>query len=713
MAAVLSGSLSKTAFDTQHISRVKGVRVGSLYVTGFCDTDGALPRPMRAGMGPLWAPQGGGPGQTRGYGAKATKPWPIGWRAGAEPTISEAETASVGQAYLADLQRLARNGSELGPVRDAMLAAGRRLPDAIETVLQRNAADGDAQAPVDVEALEAFIGDLDLAGGTLLESVVRRAAHAALTEAGHSAGNRDLFCLLYRQFFAQAVSQLITAVIAEKIKLSVPALHALDLAGTIADWIAKKMFSLLPNPCDVPVDDGGSLKELAGALLHETVDRALGLSAPAPALGGARRHGDEVNRFRFAAGMSDQARTRAPWLSAAWQRLSTQETIADPTEPPEPWARDLLMLANAAYVADSLAHYQDSAHWHREIQINVPLSEPGVWRGRALELLETILGYLSGDLWRITVRDGSAFHPTTQQELGERWRATEVALFSGGLDSTAGGAQIAGRPGGPALFVSYHHQATDDLQARILEQLKKQVGKRDLYRVGVESGLERGTGGSDHSQHRTRGLRFIGTGIYLAAAHGAGELAVSENGQLALNPPLTPTKAGAWSTRSVHPTVLRLINELIGLVGGTMHAVNPLMDLTKGEVCTLALECGLTEADLLLTNSCSKPASNLDGATHCGACFACLVRRSGLLAAGVPDTTAYRHTFRDEPINHVLDENLNALSMWLGSDFTRADLAVDLPLPVGVADRILPVIERGREELAELIGQANSERALP
>lgn len=212
-----------------------------------------------------------------------------GWvaRSGDEPTISEAETESIGQAYLADLQHLARNGSELGPVRDAMLVAGRRLPEAIETVLQRDAPGGGAQARVDVEALETFISDLNLSGATLLDSVVRRAARAALAEAGHSAGDTDLFCLLYRQFFAQAVSQLITAVTAEKIKLAVPALHAVDPAGTIADWVAKRVFSLLPNPCDVPVDDGGSLKELTGALLHETVDRALGLSAPALASGGA------------------------------------------------------------------------------------------------------------------------------------------------------------------------------------------------------------------------------------------------------------------------------------------------------------------------------------------------------------------------------------------------------------------------------------------
>lgn len=425
----------------------------------------------------------------------------------------------------------------------------------------------------------------------------------------------------------------------------------------------------------------------------------------------ARRSGDGVNRLRFPTGVSDQVRTLPPWVAAQWQQLGAYEALADPAEPPDAWARDLLMMVNAAFVADRMARYPDTADLQREIQMDVPLAAPHIWRERPLELLETILGYLSGDVWRVTVREGSVFHPTTQQQFHARWRAREVALFSGGVDSTAGAAQIATRPGSPALFVSYHHQATDGLQAHLLERIEKQVAKRPLYRCKVESRLRSATGSSDDSQHRTRGLRFIGTGVYLAAAHGVGRLVVPENGQLALNPPLTPTRGGAWSTRSVHPTVVRLINELIASVGGAVNVVNPLMDFTKGEVCRLALECGLTEADLLLTNSCSRPASNLEGATHCGACFACLVRRSGFVAAGISDSTAYRHNFGDNPINGALDENLRAISTWLSSDFNRTDLAVDLPLPPGVAERILPVIERGRLEFAMLTEQANAERA--
>jgi hypothetical protein len=125
-----------------------------------------------------------------------------------------------------------------------------------------------------------FIDDLGIGGGTLLDSVVRRAARETLAAAGDAAGSRDLFCFLYRQFFAQGVAQFITTVIAEKIKLAVPALHVVDPAGQIAGWIVKRVFSLLPNPCDAAVDDGGSLKQLADSLLHETVDRARGMAMP-------------------------------------------------------------------------------------------------------------------------------------------------------------------------------------------------------------------------------------------------------------------------------------------------------------------------------------------------------------------------------------------------------------------------------------------------
>ena len=211
--------------------------------------------------------------------------------AGNAPILSKSGTEAIGNAYLGCLQRAARAGKELEPIRDAMITYGARLPAAIERALAVSVRAGGtdsngAHAVTDVAVIEGFLDDLGAGGGTLLDAVVRRAASETLTAAGGAAAGDGVFCLLYRMFFAQVVSQFITTVIAEKVKLAVPVLRAVDPAGEVAAWVAKRVFSLLPNPCDVPVDNGGSLTQLADSLVHETVDRALGDSTAATS-GGA------------------------------------------------------------------------------------------------------------------------------------------------------------------------------------------------------------------------------------------------------------------------------------------------------------------------------------------------------------------------------------------------------------------------------------------
>jgi hypothetical protein len=419
----------------------------------------------------------------------------------------------------------------------------------------------------------------------------------------------------------------------------------------------------------------------------------------------------DTNRFRFSAGQIGAAQTTPPWTPLTWQDVRIPRralvSLAAPAEPPEKWARDLLVLVSVAYLADRRAVYVDPACWQREIHIDVPVSDTTLWRGRALSTLEELLGCLSGDRWHIYVHDGIALTPSTQQPLDGGWRAEQVALFSGGIDSTAAAAHLAAQPGGTLLLVSYYTGKIKPVQDAVLTALKRHH-TRDVQPAWLNSALGSRERTSkrmpEDSEHRTRGLRFIGTGVYLAAAHDLDTLMVPENGQLALNPPLSPSRAGAWSTRSVHPWVLHLINRLINEVGGQVQVVNPLADKTKGQVSRLALDSGLTKDELLLTNSCSRPTTYMgDNVMHCGECFACLVRQSGLLAAGVADTTPYQHALTDEPLSATLEDNTRALSLWLAKGFSRLDLAVDLPLPNGAADQFLPVIAQGRAELASML----------
>jgi 7-cyano-7-deazaguanine synthase len=68
---------------------------------------------------------------------------------------------------------------------------------------------------------------------------------------------------------------------------------------------------------------------------------------------------------------------------------------------------------------------------------------------------------------------------------------------------------------------------------------------------------------------------------------------------------------------------------------GTFRVHAPLIQLTKAEIIRLGASLGV---DYGLTHSCYDPAS--DGAA-CGRCDACVLRRAGFEAAGVPDPTRY------------------------------------------------------------------------
>jgi 7-cyano-7-deazaguanine synthase len=71
-------------------------------------------------------------------------------------------------------------------------------------------------------------------------------------------------------------------------------------------------------------------------------------------------------------------------------------------------------------------------------------------------------------------------------------------------------------------------------------------------------------------------------------------------------------------------------------VGGTEYRLHtPLMTLDKAGIIRLGVSLGV---DYGLTHSCYDPAP--DG-TACGGCDACLLRRKGFLAAGLPDPTRY------------------------------------------------------------------------
>lgn len=96
-------------------------------------------------------------------------------------------------------------------------------------------------------------------------------------------------------------------------------------------------------------------------------------------------------------------------------------------------------------------------------------------------------------------------------------------------------------------------------------------------------------------QMRTRSFNFIAFGALIATALSKNhfsnkiiKLYIPENGLISINPPLTPRRIGALSTRTTHPYFLQKLNILFKNIGLPVEIENPYQYKTKGE---MMLEC--------------------------------------------------------------------------------------------------------------------------
>lgn len=422
-------------------------------------------------------------------------------------------------------------------------------------------------------------------------------------------------------------------------------------------------------------------------------------------------------RFHYAAtleGITD-ARGRMPISRANLHARNWRlRTLTSPAAPPGPWAQDLWDVVVAAHIADRLApRDQAEDRWTRLIDIDLPVSDPDRWTDQAREILTNLLEVSTGDRWTLNFRRYRHVEPFANPRLDENDEtatAAEIALFSGGLDSTAYAAELA-RAGTDALLVTFTRPRLRPIQDAVLTavaQLADTGRMRQIEPIPMDPRTRRNAGVGEQRlepSSRSRGLLFATTAVYIAAAYHAETVAVPENGQLAVNPPLSPARWSSCSTRSAHPWVLHQLNALVAELGGAVKVVNPLLTQTKGDVCRRAAAAGLSTQVLFSTISCGKPPFFRDAANaeHCGLCVACLMRRSGLLQALGHDDTAYQ-----EPIPAAASEiraaDIAALARWSRSPFGLLDLLADLPLPSACDVAVLTdTLTRGRDEINHLL----------
>lgn len=388
------------------------------------------------------------------------------------------------------------------------------------------------------------------------------------------------------------------------------------------------------------------------------------------------------------------------------------------TGPVPGWADDLLRVARSVFLADRLVR-RDAAPdgWTRHFTLSLPVCEPDRWQEAAAPVLGPLLWQLTHDAWTFEFRQQPQ-RPTQVLFPGDDdRRAREVALFSGGLDSLSWAAQRAGdEKRGPLLLVTFADMKAQKRVQQPACAAVRALSRRLVRQITVPGQTPQAHGSSLERTVRSRALLSAALAVRAAAAEDVPVLHIPENGQLALSPPPSPgpgpDPSPALPTSTVHPWPLYHLNALIRAVAGTVRVKNPLLYDTNGQTCAATLAAGLGREDLERTLSCAAtpPHRAGTGVVHCGLCYPCLVRRSGLLHANGADATPYGTAPWLLPADHARAGPWRALEQWLdGPELTAEDLVAYVPLPPGThAEPLLDVVGKGREELRRLVRERDT-----
>jgi 7-cyano-7-deazaguanine synthase in queuosine biosynthesis len=328
--------------------------------------------------------------------------------------------------------------------------------------------------------------------------------------------------------------------------------------------------------------------------------------------------------------------------------LDVQSTAFGFRKLPSKIAADFLLVGGVIYALDKLVTRSAASDgWTRNLPVEIPVSDPGIWSTVA-EDLNACISFLTGDHWRFT------FSQNRRQLFGgsslgaTAWGAAKpeaISLFSGGMDSLCGIIDWLEDHPGKGLLLAAHHDG--QMHGPFSDQKNMLPMIRQAYPNRIQATLVR-VGNSDTSPEitlRSRSIVFIAVAVAVASGHGfEGTLLLPENGTIALNIPLSPSRRGSCSTRTAHPFYVAGLQEILSKLGLALTIHNPLMGKTKGEVAASCLNQSLFKATVFASVSCAKRGHVVTwinrNANGCGMCMPCVYRRAALHKAGL-DTEVY------------------------------------------------------------------------
>ena len=395
-------------------------------------------------------------------------------------------------------------------------------------------------------------------------------------------------------------------------------------------------------------------------------------------------------------------------------------TLYDRCKIPNPIILDFLFLASVVYGVDKLVSREKTEdRWTRTLELSVPVSDSVKW-STIKEDLETCLGFLTGDIWIVCFTDLQCnLHRPKQRKRRRRnipplADANTVCLFSGGLDSLVGAIDYLESNPSNKLFLVGHRDVRGPKadQCRLYEILKAHYQSQlDLLQVRVGQ-----KGQSQDTTFRSRSFLFIALGIYAACAIGERiPLLMPENGAIALNVPLTPSRRGSCSTRTAHPFFLDMLRQIFDKLGIKNVLCNPLQFKTKGECVEECRNGDLLHAAAPKSVSCAKRGHKRTWlnktARGCGRCLPCIYRRASLYKVGLDAGSSYGCDICEGEVDLEYDkdlaDDLRALMSFLRHNLSSQEIASLLLTNGSIEMNLLPkyadVVARSMDEVRTLL----------
>lgn len=318
---------------------------------------------------------------------------------------------------------------------------------------------------------------------------------------------------------------------------------------------------------------------------------------------------------------------------------------------------DLLVLSSAIFASDLALKRAERENITRSIELNIPVVNH--------HLFESVLKELRFALYKLS-HDSVVINFIKRAGTIENYKVTtvkknaKVLLFSGGLDSMSAAVQF-GRAGDNVELVSHITgnqviSRTQNNLFRFLQDEFKNQFNHTSFRVGGRTNPKKGflfpSDSEREETQRTRSFLFLTLASIVARRRGIKDVIfIAENGQLAINLPLTASRISSFSTHTAHPEFLYVMGKILSkLLDFQLEIHNPFLYLTKAEVVKSLI--GYKTAIIKRTISCWQASRVTGQYNHCGYCVPCLIRRIAIENNGIR-LNEYKRDILNEDLSRI------------------------------------------------------------